>query len=330
MHYSRIMPTVGGRRYYPSTAVFLSEVVKLALSLTLALYDLSSSISTSLPVTSLFKELVRIVFTEDSWKLAMPAAVFCLQNTLQYIAISNLNPAQFQVAYQFKVLATAIFTLAFFGTPLSLRKCCCLLVLIIGVAIAQIPSEPDLPTLQDLRDGGSSFHLRRSLNHITKRSATYEGIDEDFAIQHPQLDASIGLSAALAASILSGLACVYFEKILKTSSTKPSVWIRNVQLAFYSLFPTLFVGVIFKDGADVSRDGFFVGYNWVVWTTITLQALGGMLVALAINHTNSTSKNLPGTVGVVVTFLTSLFFFNFSLTISVSICTIPRWRCAFV
>lgn len=34
MHYSRIMPLAGGQRYHTSTSVFLNEVIKLAISLT--------------------------------------------------------------------------------------------------------------------------------------------------------------------------------------------------------------------------------------------------------------------------------------------------------
>lgn len=35
MHYSRIMPLVNGQRYHTSTSVFLNEVIKLGISLTM-------------------------------------------------------------------------------------------------------------------------------------------------------------------------------------------------------------------------------------------------------------------------------------------------------
>ncbi|KAI4925525.1 hypothetical protein J4E85_007404 [Alternaria conjuncta] len=35
MHYSRIMPLTGEQRYHASTSVFLNEVIKLAISLTM-------------------------------------------------------------------------------------------------------------------------------------------------------------------------------------------------------------------------------------------------------------------------------------------------------
>ena len=58
-----------------------------------------------------------------------------------------------------------------------------------------------------------------------------------------------GLITVLGACILSGLAGVYFEKVLKGSNT--TLWVRNVQLSFFSLFPALFVGVLGKDGTQL-------------------------------------------------------------------------------
>ncbi|KAL2349821.1 nucleotide-sugar transporter-domain-containing protein, partial [Cryomyces antarcticus] len=258
------MPLVGGQRYFTSTAVFLNEVIKLAISLTMALYDISSNLPSSSTATALFSSLSSAVFTGDSWKLAIPAMLYTLQNSLQYVAISNLDAATFQVTYQLKILTTALFSVTMLGRTLSTRKWLGLVLLMIGIAIVQIPSGPDatsIPTLKELKDGQADFHLPRSLEELrdlgslaaaqlTKRSATYEGIDEDFAAANPQLNASIGLAAVIVACILSGLAGVYFEKVVKdkTTASTPnvSVWVRNVQLSFYSLFPALFIGVVLR------------------------------------------------------------------------------------
>jgi UDP-sugar transporter A1/2/3 len=100
------MPLVNGHRYFTSTAVFLNEVVKLAVSLTIALYDISRTLPPSTPATVLFEQLYMSVFSGDGWKLAIPAALYTLQNSLQYIAVSNLDAVHFQVLYQLKVGTT--------------------------------------------------------------------------------------------------------------------------------------------------------------------------------------------------------------------------------
>lgn len=97
------MPLAGSQRYFVSTAVFLNEAIKLAISLTVALYDISRTLPPSTPATVLFEQLYKSVFTGDGWKLAIPATLYTLQNSLQYVAVSNLDAVHFQILYQLKV-----------------------------------------------------------------------------------------------------------------------------------------------------------------------------------------------------------------------------------
>lgn len=326
MHYSRIMPLVGGHRYFTSTAVFLNEVLKLAICLTVALYDISRNLPPSTPATSLFSALYNNAFTADSWKLAIPASLYTLQNSLQYVAVSNLDAATFQVTYQLKILTTALFSVSILGRSLSVRKWVALVLLTLGVAIVQFPTA-DPNTLAPLKDAESRYYFPRSLSdlqgmagggapHLTKRSATYEGIAEDQGLAHPQMNASVGFLAVIAACTISGLAGVYFEKVLKDSPS--SLWIRNVQLSFYSLFPAFLFGVIMKDGEGIAKNGFFDGYNWVVWTSITFQALGGVLVALCVNYADNIAKNFATSISIILSFIASVWFFDFEVTAHVS------------
>src|SRR5579862_9984285 len=135
MHYSRIMPLVGGHRFLASTAVLMNEVAKLIICLTVSLYDLSRNLPPSTPASTMLKALHNSVFTSDSWKLAIPASLYTLQNTLQYVAVSNLDAATFQVTYQLKILTTALFSVTLLHRTLSLQKWVSLLLLTCGVAL---------------------------------------------------------------------------------------------------------------------------------------------------------------------------------------------------
>ncbi|KAK3724771.1 UDP-galactose transporter Gms1 [Vermiconidia calcicola] len=296
----------------------------------MALYGIATDPKT--PDTStaagLFGELARAVFTGDSWKLAIPAMLFTLQNSLHYVALSNLDAATFQVTDQLKILTTAIFSVMLLGKPLNGRKWLSLVLLMVGVAIVQIPTGPSqtpVLSVKDLKDG--AFHAPRSIwdlkklgneaaQRLTKRSATYEGIEEDFEAANPEMDSSLGLVSVLLACVLSGLASVYFEKTMKDprSSQPTSVWVRNVQLSFYSLWPALFIGVIFWDGEHIAKTGFFTGYNWVVWTAILVQAAGGVLVAFVINYADNITKNFATSISIVISFLASVLFFGVQIT----------------
>jgi UDP-galactose transporter len=327
------MPLVGGNRFLASTAVFLNEVAKLAICLTVSLYDISRNLPPSAPATSLFKSLYNSVFTHDSWKLAIPASLYTLQNTLQYVAVSNLDAATFQVTYQLKILTTALFSVTMLHRSLTVRKWVSLVLLTLGVAIVQLPSgsnpadpppvdapKPKLRIPQSIDDLFEMGGLLAA--HLTKRSATYEGIQEDQGLAHPQMNATVGLVAVIVACTISGLAGVYFEKVLKDSNAKTSLWIRNVQLSFYSLFPAFFVGVVLKDGEQIAEKGFFMGYNYVVWTAIAFQALGGVVVALCVNYADNIAKNFATSISIIVSCLASVYFFDFKISLSV------RTRCS--
>lgn len=105
MHYSRIMTPEGDHRYFASTAVFLNEVLKLAISLSFAVYDVSRNLAPSTPATVIFEQIYNSVFRGDGWKLAIPAVLNTLQSSLHYVAVSNLDPVHFQVLYQVEVRA---------------------------------------------------------------------------------------------------------------------------------------------------------------------------------------------------------------------------------
>lgn len=290
MHYSRIMPLVDGHRYFTSTAVFLNEVLKLAIALVVALQDTSATMGVSMTSPKAWSTLCSQVFSGDSWKLAIPAALYTFQNSLQYIAVSNLDAATFQVTYQLKILTTALFSVTMLHRTLSTKKWVSLVLLMAGVAVVQIPTD--------------------SVAHNGK-------VARDSADGHAQMNKAVGLVAVAIACAISGLAGVYFEKVLKDSK-QVTLWVRNVQLSFYSLFPAFFLGVVFKDGSAISKEGFFVGYNWVVWMAITFQAVGGLLVALVVNYADNIAKNFATSISIIISFFFSVWLFDFTITINVS------------
>ncbi|TQN68254.1 UDP-galactose transporter, partial [Colletotrichum shisoi] len=382
MHYSRIMPPAGDHRYFTSTAVFLNEVIKLSICSTCSIAEVSRTLAPSTPATVIFEQIFNSVFSGDGWKLAIPATLYTLQNTLQYVAVGNLDAVHFQVLYQLKVrasasiavnstlplrlnpsnvlslnansphasqiLTTAVFSVTMLRRALGLKRWVSLIILTLGVSIVSLPQPSSANHAESssasilLHDTSDHFFPRsvhelgqaaegaaevaRELTkraadglagvggEIVKRSASYQGIQED-QDPSPLMNYSIGLSAVLVAAVASGLAGVYFEKMLKDSATPASVWTRNIQLSFYSLFPAL-AGVIFIDGEDIAKHGFFEGYNWVVWTAIVFQAVGGVLASLCINYADNIAKNFAASISIVISFLFSVWFFNFEVNFS--------------
>lgn len=224
------------------------------------------------------------------------------------------------------------------GRTLGIRRWLSLVLLTIGVSIVSLPFSNNTKDITlDIHDFSDHFfprsvqELGQSISgsvvtrgEITRRSASYQGIADDLesAAQATRMNYSLGLGAVLMAAVISGLTGVYFEKLLKcqsaSSRTGPvSIWTRNVQLSFYSLLPALFIGVIFNDGAEIARHGFFEGYNAVVWMAIVVQAVGGILASMCINYADNIVKNFATSLSVVISFLFSVVFFDFHVNPSV-------------
>ncbi|KAF2744673.1 hypothetical protein M011DRAFT_528247 [Sporormia fimetaria CBS 119925] len=307
MHYSRIMPLVDGQRYFSSTSVFLNEVIKLAISMTMALYELATTLPADTPASSLSMHMFSALFANESWKLGVPAVLYTVQNSLQYVAVSNLDAATFQVTYQLKILTTAMFSVALLGRKLSAKKWVSLVLLVLGVSIVQLPST--------VAPSSQSPHIHIGSHELDSRSATHQGI-KDSAAQDPSMNRSVGFIAVFISCALSGLAGVWFERVLKSSSSSssPSLWIRNCQLSFWSLFPAFFIGILWIDGSKISKYGFFAGYDWIVWTAVLLQAFGGVVVALVIKYADNIAKNFATSLSVILSCAASVWFFNFRVT----------------
>jgi drug/metabolite transporter (DMT)-like permease len=282
---------------------------------------MSQTLPSNTTLVTLCSSLSTAILSNESWKLAIPAVLYTLQNTLQYVAVSNLDAATFQVTYQLKILTTAVFSVIMLGRVLSARKWMSLFLLIVGVSIIQVPQHLPASTTD-------SKAFPRTLEDIRRLSgmAAHKISRAEHAPEAPGMDRSVGLIAVLVACALSGLAGVTFEKILKDSSSakNTTLWVRNCQLSFWSLFPSLFVGVLWKEGDAIAKTGFFAGYNWVVWMAILFQAAGGVIVALVINYADNIAKNFATSVSIVLSCVASAYFFDFKVTMSVCLLATHR------
>lgn len=49
-------------------------------------------------------------------------------------------------------------------------------------------------------------------------------------------------------------------------------------------------GQIIREGDKVTKKGFFYGFDWLVWITIALQSIGGIIVALVVKYADNILK----------------------------------------
>ncbi|RNA29522.1 UDP-N-acetylglucosamine transporter [Brachionus plicatilis] len=255
-----------GQRYLSSTAVVCAEVMKLVTCIVIIWFQ--SGYSIALTTRQLQEEIIQKPV--ETLKLLIPAGLYTLQNNLLYIALSNLDAATYQVTYQLKILTTALFSVLMLGKKLDSLKWISLIILMAGVSLVQWPN-----------DSNSQKNLDKNFN-------------EKF----------IGLFAVLFACFSSGFAGVYFEKLLKGSST--GVWMRNIQLGFFGTIIG-YISVYIYDFKAVTDNGFFQGYNSIVWTVIALQALGGLVIAAVIKYADNILKGFATSLSIILSSIFSYF-----------------------
>jgi len=265
----------GRVQYASTTVVVVTEVVKVGLAFLLLLREHAWDTSAAASVLS------KTLGDGRDWlRVSVPALVYLVQNNLLFVATSHLDAATTQITYQLKLLTTAVFAVVFLRKSLSLGAWISLAVLTAGVALVQL-------SLARSPGGGSKPETHP--DHAAVGSKV------------------VGLSAILVACFLSGFAAIYFEMILKGSST--SVWIRNIQLGTIGALFGL-GGVYYNDGTLVANKGFFYGYDPLVWAIVANSALGGLVVALVVKYADNILKGFATGVSVVLCALYSVLFLS--------------------
>jgi len=163
---------------------------------------------------------------------------------------------------------------------ISIRKWFSLVLLFVGVSLVQLNSLTD-----------------------SKSTPSTQPVNTD---QHPIL----GAIAVFIASLTSGYAGVYFEKILKTTSG--SVWVRNIQLGYFGF---IFAAIIaLPDLAEIRENGFFYGWNFNVFLLVCNHAIGGLIVAVVVRYADNILKGFASSISIILSSLCSVYFFDFKLS----------------
>lgn len=245
-----LVSTSSQQRYSPPVAVLTTELVKALISAVMLVW--STRPGTPRHVT---RQLRRVFATSAVVDMTVPAALYSVQNRLLYVALSNLSAAVFQTTYQLKLVTTALFSCWFLdSTPsasLSTSKLVSLALLTVGIAVVQLGNRN--------RDSSPTLALEE------KRAAR-------------------GLAAIVVACVSSGFAGVWFERVLKSSSSRArrdqqepvSIWVRNLQLSVPSI---AFASIAVYSSSPLGR-GLWSGFTPLVWAVVLNQAIGGLLVSL--------------------------------------------------
>ncbi|KAF9938550.1 hypothetical protein BGZ67_010699 [Mortierella alpina] len=290
----------GRKVFYSSTAVFINEIVKLIVCTGFTIHETIKDTGRFYP-----QDFLNDVFGGDAWKLAIPAMLYAIQNNLQYVASHALDPSTFQVTYQLKILMTALFSVLLLNRTLPALKWMSLVMLTAGIALVSLEESNHRASKGKDTNPDSASSALGVLLEEQKNDALYNTAAAAPSNDRPEL--VVGLLAVLIACVLSGLAGVYFEKILK--NTQGSIWLRNIQLSFFSL-PFSLLAVYLKDGEGVTEQGFFAGYDMLVIAAIACQSAGGLIVAVVVKYADNILKGFATSISIVISAIASVALFG--------------------
>lgn len=228
-----------GDSFDTAAAVTLQEGLKLALSLALALLERRCDL------VGLAGDMRADLASREALKLAVPAGLYFLQNCLLQVSAANLPAAVFQILYQGKTLTVALCSVCMLGRGVTRAQWLAIVVLAGGIA---------------------AVHLDDAAETVPTRGRAPQSFQ-------------VGALAALAGCVCSGVAGVYFERMMKPpeGTPTPSMWLRNAQLAAFSLL----IGAVGL-AAHPPTHSLSRGFTPLVWLMVGNNALGGLLTAMVI------------------------------------------------
>lgn len=222
-----------------------------------------------------------------------PAAIFCLQNCILYVALDNLEPTVFQVTYQLRLFFTALLMRLFLGRTFSLRQWFALALLVVSVVAAQLG-------------------MQSTPNSNAKRNSTFVG------------NYVIGFAATLCASTMSSVASVLLEVFFKSQAKHMNSYIstKNVYLSFYSILCLAVVQTVNNGGFFLATPlggaslgqtvrNYFRGFDGLVWTLVFIHALGGLLVAVVIRYSDNIMKAFASNLAIILSGFCSAYLYSF-------------------
>ncbi|KAJ8405475.1 hypothetical protein AAFF_G00319480 [Aldrovandia affinis] len=195
-----------------------------------------------------------------SWRhvvpYALPALLYAFNNNLVVLMQTHMDPSTFQVLGNLKIASTALLYSSCLGKRLSPTQWLAL-GLLMGAGVCHSYSSLELED----RGMGEEVILGTHL-HIS----------------------AWGILLLLTYCLISGLAAVYTELILKSQRLPLSL-----QNLFLYIFGVAVNGAAHLSGAGGDR-GFLEGYSAAVWVIVAGQAANGLLMSVVMKHGSNITR----------------------------------------
>ena len=313
---TRRLPAAGEVLYLGSAAVLISECLKLPTCLVLICKEEGGIRAAA---SKVYDTVVGRF--DDTLRMAVPALCYGLQNLLFFVALSNLSATSYQLWSQTKTLFTALFFVKILDQTLRPKQWFALSLLSGGVGLVQLSesaSEAAGSAAAAAVRGSSSITSSTSATAAAAAAAVQNSATPELSGLLASTSVTVGVSAVLLSSVLSGFANIYFEKVLKQAECEfddscdvddggrpnapMSLWLRNVQLAIFSIPQAALLLLASKQSRSViATHGLLAGFTPLVWLVTILTAGGGLLVAAVVKYADNVLKTYATAVAILLT-----------------------------
>ncbi|KAJ4787962.1 CMP-sialic acid transporter [Rhynchospora pubera] len=212
--------------------------------------------------------------TFDEVKLyPIPALLYMAKNLLQYYIFYHVEAPGYQILKNLNIISTGILYRIILKRKLSNIQWAAFLLLFLGCTNAQIQTNP---------------------SPEEEKSNIY------------------GWAYAIIMALLSGLAGVYTEAIMKKRLSR-NINVQNFWLYVFGMAFN-FIWIIIHDLDEILERGFFHGYSLITVVMIMNQAFSGLAVSAVIKFGDNIVKVYSTSVAMFLTAFVSVYMFGFTLT----------------
>ena len=229
---------------------------------------------------------------QNTLLMVVPAILYSIQMSLEYVALGNLDAAVFSVLVQTKLLATAGCAVLVLRKKIKKVQVISLFLLTIGVMMCNMKNigngGGDSVNNTENDGGDGSRRLTEEVEFEVGDVENEHINDTDEVLVASIPDTTVGILATVGIAACSGLASVYTEKVIKAKrpqkeqqSQQPIQYglaYTQVQLAVVSLF-VIGIYCILMELDVIMEKGLFYGFDGPALLSIFNGAIGGLIVA---------------------------------------------------
>ena len=238
-----------------------------------------------------------------------PGKLYYNNTVYQSYLINNYHDVVCTIV-QLKILTTAGFAVLILNRNISSAKWRALLLLVLGCVLVASPAYNQ--PVECIEETAATEVITEKL------------VENDIYSVDSTLQTVLGFGAILAMNAISGFSSIYFESMLKTGEKKVTIWERNFQLAFCSIW--LLIAVLMYEISAGTQELVFLK-GWTINTVLIalIQAGGGLLVAACLKYADSILKTLATSGSIVLSAILGNLLLGGQLDIFIGIgcvCTI--------